>query len=77
MLAVGGWAQAPAESGVEFEAKIPELKAIAADPQVIDPLSEYLEAKRNADGSIAKIFVSDANGLNVGFDARTAHWTHK
>ena len=41
------------------------------------PLSEYLKAKKNADGAIAKVFVSGADGFKVGFDAKTEHWTHK
>jgi len=41
------------------------------------PLSEYLKAKKNADDTIAKIFVSGADGTKVGFDAKTEHWTHK
>lgn len=41
------------------------------------PLSEYLKARKNADDTIAKIFVSGADGFKVGFDAKTEHWTHK
>jgi len=41
------------------------------------PLSEYLKAKKNADETIAKVFVSGADGFKVGFDAKTEHWTHK
>jgi hypothetical protein len=41
------------------------------------PLSDYLKAKKNADDTIAKIFVSGADGAKVGFDAKTEHWTHK
>lgn len=41
------------------------------------PLSEYLKTKKKADESIAKIFVSGADGMKVGFDAKTEHWTHK
>ncbi len=41
------------------------------------PLSEYLKTKKNADDTIAKIFVSGADGCKVGFDAKTEHWTHK
>jgi hypothetical protein len=42
------------------------------------PLSEYLKAKvRSADDTIAKVFVSGADGSKVGFDAKTEHWTHK
>jgi hypothetical protein len=41
------------------------------------PLSEYLKTKKSADDTIAKIFVSGADGLKVGFDAKTEHWTHK
>jgi hypothetical protein len=35
------------------------------------PLSEYLKARKNADDTIAKIFVSGADGF------KTEHWTHK
>jgi len=38
-------------------------------------LSEFLKTKR--DDTIAKIFVSGADGGKVGFDAKTEHWTHK
>jgi hypothetical protein len=42
------------------------------------PLSEYLKTKvRGADDTIAKVFVSGADGSKVGFDAKTEHWTHK
>lgn len=41
------------------------------------PLSEYLKSKKNTDDTIAKIFVSGADGTKVGFDAKTEHWTHK
>jgi len=41
------------------------------------PLSEYLKTKKNADETIAKVFVSGADGCKVGFDAKTEHWTHK
>jgi len=41
------------------------------------PLSEYLKAKKQADDTIAKVFVSGADGFKVGFDAKTEHWTHK
>jgi len=41
------------------------------------PLSEYLKTKKNADDTIAKVFVSGADGSKVGFDAKTEHWTHK
>jgi hypothetical protein len=41
------------------------------------PLSEYLKNKKKADDTIAKIFVSGADGFKVGFDAKTEHWTHK
>jgi len=41
------------------------------------PLSEYLRAKKAADDTIAKVFVSGADGFKVGFDAKTEHWTHK
>jgi hypothetical protein len=41
------------------------------------PLSEYLKAKKSADDTIAKVFVSGADGSKVGFDAKTEHWTHK
>jgi hypothetical protein len=41
------------------------------------PLSEYLKTKKNADDTIAKVFVSGADGCKVGFDAKTEHWTHK
>ena len=41
------------------------------------PLSEYLKSKKNSDDVIAKIFVSGADGMKVGFDAKTEHWTHK
>ena len=40
------------------------------------PLSEYLKAKKSADDTIAKVFVSGADGSKVGFDAKTEHWTH-
>ena len=35
------------------------------------------EAKKQADDTIAKVFVSGADGFKVGFDAKTEHWTHK
>jgi hypothetical protein len=41
------------------------------------PLSEYLKTKKKSDDTIAKIFVSGADGTKVGFDAKTEHWTHK
>jgi hypothetical protein len=41
------------------------------------PLSEYLKAKKTADDTIGKVFVSGADGFKVGFDAKTEHWTHK
>jgi hypothetical protein len=41
------------------------------------PLSEYLKTKKSTDDTIAKIFVSGADGSKVGFDAKTEHWTHK
>lgn len=42
------------------------------------PLSEYLKTKvRSEDDTIAKVFVSGADGSKVGFDAKTEHWTHK
>ena len=41
------------------------------------PLSEYLKTKKNTDDTIAKVFVSGADGSKVGFDAKTEHWTHK
>ena len=41
------------------------------------PLSEYLKTRKKSDDTIAKIFVSGADGLKVGFDAKTEHWTHK
>jgi len=41
------------------------------------PLSEYLKTKKTADDTIAKVFVSGADGSKVGFDAKTEHWTHK
>ncbi len=41
------------------------------------PLSEYLKTKKKGDDLIAKIFVSGADGMKVGFDAKTEHWTHK
>ncbi|MGC1438632.1 MAG: hypothetical protein WA847_22250 [Terriglobales bacterium] len=34
------------------------------------PLSEYLKTKKNADDTIAKVFVSGADGSKVGFDAK-------
>lgn len=40
------------------------------------PLSEYLKAKKSADDTIAKVFVSGADGSKVGYDAKTEHWTH-
>jgi len=40
------------------------------------PLSEYLKSKKTTDDTIAKIFVSGADGSKVGFDAKTEHWTH-
>ena len=41
------------------------------------PLSEYLKTRKKSDDTIAKIFVSGADGHKVGFDAKTEHWTHK
>jgi hypothetical protein len=41
------------------------------------PLSEYLKTKKSSDDTIAKIFVSGADGGKVGFDAKTEYWTHK
>jgi hypothetical protein len=41
------------------------------------PLSEYLKTKKKTDDTIAKVFVSGADGFKVGFDAKTEHWTHK
>lgn len=41
------------------------------------PLSEYLKTKKKMDDTIAKIFVSGADGFKVGYDAKTEHWTHK
>jgi hypothetical protein len=41
------------------------------------PLSEYLKDKEKSDDTIAKVFVSGADGFKVGFDAKTEHWTHK
>jgi hypothetical protein len=41
------------------------------------PLSEYLKSKKAGDETIAKVFVSGADGCKVGFDAKTEHWTHK
>ncbi|HWY53184.1 MAG TPA: hypothetical protein VNZ03_01905 [Terriglobales bacterium] len=41
------------------------------------PLSEYLKTKKTTDDTIAKVFVSGADGFKVGFDAKTEHWTHK
>ena len=41
------------------------------------PLSEYLKNKKKSDDTIAKVFVSGADGFKVGFDAKTEHWTHK
>ncbi len=41
------------------------------------PLSEYLKGKKNTDDTIAKIFVSGADGFKIGFDSKTEHWTHK
>ena len=40
-------------------------------------LSEYLKTIKISDESIAKVFVSGADGCKVGFDAKTEHWTHK
>lgn len=37
--------------------------------------SEYLKTQK--DDTIAKVFVSGADGGKVGFDAKTEHWTHK
>jgi hypothetical protein len=66
----------------------PEAKAMTNDKwhtlSVLDPfvrsvgkapLSEYLKSKRN--DLVVKIFVSGANGMKVGFDAKTEFWTHK
>ena len=50
----------------------PFVRAIAKTP-----LSEYLKGRKTADDTIAKIFVSGADGMKVGFDAKTEHWTHK
>jgi hypothetical protein len=41
------------------------------------PLSEYLKTKKKTDETIAKIFVSGAEGTKAGFDAKTEHWSHK
>jgi hypothetical protein len=41
------------------------------------PLSEYLRSKKAGDETIAKVFVSGADGCKVGLDAKTEHWTHK
>ena len=41
------------------------------------PLSDYLKAKKATDDTIAKVFVSGADGSKVGFDSKTEHWTHK
>jgi hypothetical protein len=41
------------------------------------PLSEYLKTKKKSDDTIAKVFVSGADGFKVGYDAKTEHWTHK
>jgi len=41
------------------------------------PLSEYLKTVKSTDDTIAKVFVSGADGFKVGFDAKTEHWTHK
>src|SRR5579863_4373331 len=41
------------------------------------PLSVYLKNKKIDDDTIAKVFVSGADGFKVGFDAKTEHWTHK
>jgi hypothetical protein len=40
-----------------------------------NPLSQYLKTKRN--DAAVKIFVSGANGMKVGYDAKTEFWTHK
>jgi hypothetical protein len=40
-------------------------------------LSEYLKTKKTSDDTIAKVFVSGADGFKVGFDSKTEHWTHK
>ena len=50
----------------------PFVRAVAKTP-----LSEYLKIKRTSDETIAKIFVSGADGTKAGFDAKTEHWTHK
>jgi hypothetical protein len=50
----------------------PFVRAVAKSP-----LSEYLKTVKSKDESIAKVFVSGADGLKVGFDAKTEHWTHK
>lgn len=50
----------------------PFVRAVAKTP-----LSEYLKDRKNADETIAKVFVSGADGFKVGFDAKTEHWTHK
>jgi hypothetical protein len=49
----------------------PFVRAVAKSP-----LSEYLKTKKS-DDTIAKIFVSGADGFKIGFDAKTEHWTHK
>jgi len=49
----------------------PFVRAVAKTP-----LSEYLKTKKS-DDTIAKLFVSGADGFKVGFDAKTEHWTHK
>lgn len=50
----------------------PFVRALAKSP-----LSEYLKTLKSSDESIAKVFVSGADGFKVGFDAKTEHWTHK
>jgi len=50
----------------------PFVRAVAKSP-----VSEYLKNKKKSDETIAKIFVSGADGFKVGFDAKTEHWTHK
>jgi hypothetical protein len=50
----------------------PFVRAVAKSP-----LSEYLKAVKSKDDTIAKVFVSGADGFKVGFDAKTEHWTHK
>ena len=88
---IQAWAKDPAIVGAvkaQNAALTPELAAMTQDKwkaaSVLDPVvraltknavAEFL--KKNKDEAVSEAFVSDANGLKVGFLGKTSSWSHK